>query len=67
MDFLDQTLRRDLGFNVGRIFHDHVRHGFLLRCSLTAWAVFNMVMIERPSGINSIPLVPAKAGTQIRH
>ena len=48
MNLLDQALRRDLGFDVGRIFYDHMRHGFLRiwlntwRPTLTAGPIFNM-------------------------
>jgi hypothetical protein len=43
---LDQALRRDVCFDVGRIFDDHMRHGFLRAFAhpLTALAIFNMVL-----------------------
>ena len=51
VDLLDQALRRDVGFDVGRIFDDHMRHGFLRRFAhpLTARAIFNMFLSE-PTG-----------------
>src|SRR5205085_1299485 len=33
MHLLDQALRRYLGFDVGRILDDHMRHGFLPKAS----------------------------------
>ena len=68
VNFFDQALRCDLGFDVGRIFHDHMRHGFppLIEAQLTAAYVSNMFLGEPTERNYSIPLVPAKAGTQIR-